>query len=152
MIPAQVHNRPRAQVCRVVDVLDAAPAVVGLVVGAEDDVEPVADTPGVAHDERQLDECRRYRQVVRDANPVAGDEQGAKVTRAQVRAKKPVDRIDVDLGPRQHGDLVCGGQGLQRPRRDAVATTRRLDRGLYEQNPGHVRRAPSQAPGSTAQT
>ena len=77
------------------------------------------------------------REMIRDRAPMPGHDHRLEIARREVRAEKPVDRIDLDRAPRQHADLVLGHERLQHPRGDAVAAARRLHGRLHQQHAFH---------------
>ena len=137
VIPPQVDCRTRPQIGGVMHVLDAAPAVVRLVVKTEDHIEPGAHLARVSHQQRQLDQARWRWQTSGDGPPRSRHLDGVEVAGLQRRAEETVDRIDLDRLPRQHRDAVFAGQRLQHPRRNAIAAARGLHRRLHQQHALH---------------
>ena len=137
VIPAQIDRRPGAQVGRVVNVLNAAPSVIGFVVDAEQHIESVADAACEAHQQRHLDQRRWRRQVIGQHPPRSRHDDRVEIALTQVCSEKAVDRLDLDWTPGQDRHAMFRDQRLQDPRRHAVASARRLQGRLHQQHALH---------------
>src|SRR5262249_54185988 len=118
-----------------------ARAAVGLVGDAGDGGVRAAHTLSEPHEQRDLEQGRRYREVIGNCPPAPGDEDRLEVGRLEAGTEEAVDRPNIDWQPREHRHPVFAHERLQKPRCDAVPAPGGLQRGLHEQDaPAHVGR------------
>jgi hypothetical protein len=135
VIPAQVDRRPLDVELRVVDVLDAPTAEVGLVVGGDEQVVPGCDAARLAEQEPVLHEGEgNGREGAGVAHDPAGELE-VEVARPERRPEEPIADREVRRLPREEGRAMLLAERFQHPGGDEVPAAWGRNRRLEEEDP-----------------